>query len=71
MVDFDLTVASAVIVAAAGRMPAGMIEKSLAESASAVTASALTEMGTADKVDVIAAEQEQVTAVDLSHQGVN
>lgn len=67
MVDFDLTVASAVIVAAAGRMPAGMIEKLLAESASAVTASALTAMGTADKVDVIAAEQEQVTAVDLSH----
>lgn len=52
-------------------MPAGMIERSLAEFESAVTASELTEKGIAEKVEAFAAGQEQATAVDLWHWTVD
>lgn len=71
MLDSDLMVASVVIVVAAGKLSAAMIERLPEESVFAVTTSELTEMGTAEMVDAFAVGWKYMAAVDLFQRAVN
>lgn len=64
MLDLDLMVASFAIVVAAVKRPAEMTERLLAEFVSVVITSELTEKGTVEEAEAVAAGQEQASAAD-------